>query len=91
MSPKNRPPTTPGEMLQEEFLRPLRMSQVELAGRMGVPVQRVNGLVNGKRAVTPETAILLGRAFKTSPQVWMHLQANYDLWVVERRMQKKSA
>jgi addiction module HigA family antidote len=91
MLPKNRPPTTPGEMLLEEFLRPLGMTQVALAARMGVPVQRVNGLVNGKRAITPETAILLARALKTSPQVWLHLQANHDLWIAQRRMHKRSA
>ena len=91
MPPKNRHPTTPGEMLLEEFLKPLGMSQVELASRMGVPVKRVNGLVNGRRAITPATAILLARVLKTSPQVWMHLQANHDLWMAERRMQKRSA
>ena len=91
MLPKNRSPTTPGEMLLEEFLKPLGMSQVLLAARMGVPVQRVNGLINGKRAITPETAILLARVLKTSPQVWMHLQANHDLWVAERRMHERRA
>jgi len=59
MPPKNRPPTAPGEMLLEEFLKPRGVTQVELASRMGVPIQRVNTIVNGKRGVTAETAILL--------------------------------
>ena len=68
MLPKNRPPTHPGEMLLTEFLEPMELSQVELAARMGVPVQRLNTLVNGKRGVTAETAWLLADALGTSPE-----------------------
>jgi antitoxin HigA-1 len=85
MLPKNRPPTAPGEMLLEEFLRPRGITQVELASRMGVPIQRVNTIVNGKRGITAETAILLAEALNTTPEFWMGLQADYDLWHALRR------
>jgi addiction module HigA family antidote len=77
---RHRKPTPPGAILLREFLEPLGLSQVELAQRMGVPVQRVHTLVNGKRDVTAETAILLSRALKTSPEFWMNLQAGRDLY-----------
>ena len=80
MIPKHRKPTHPGEILLEEFLEPMGLSQVELARRMGVPVQRVNTFINGKRDVTAETAILLGRVLKTSPEFWMNLQDARDLY-----------
>jgi addiction module HigA family antidote len=79
MLPENRVPTHPGTILCEEFLVPLGISQVALAARLGVPVQRVNELVRGKRGVTPETAWLLAQAFGTTPDLWMNLQANHDL------------
>jgi addiction module HigA family antidote len=85
MLPKNRPPTPPGEMLLEEFLRPRGITQVELASRMSVPIQRVNTIVNGKRGITAETAILLSEALDTSPELWMGLQANHDLWHALRK------
>lgn len=80
MIPKHRKPTHPGEILIREFLEPMDLSQVELARRMGVPVQRVNTLINGKRDVTAETAILLGRVLKTTPEFWMNLQDALDLY-----------
>jgi len=79
MQPTNRIPTHPGEILREEFLAPLGQSQVALAAHLGVPVQRINELVRGKRGVTPETAWLLAQAFDTTPQLWLNLQAAYDL------------
>ena len=85
MLPKNRPPTPPGEMLLEEYLKPRGLTQVALATRMGVPIQRVNTIVNGKRGVTAETAILLSEALGTSPGLWMGLQADHDLWHALRR------
>lgn len=85
MLPKNRPPTPPGEMLLEEYLKPRGMTQVELAARMSVPIQRVNTIVNGKRGITAETAILLSEALNTSPELWMGLQANHDLWHALRK------
>lgn len=86
MTPKNRPPTHPGEILQEEFLTPLRMTQLTLAQKIGVPVQRVNTLVRGKRGMTAETAVLLARQFKTTPQFWMNLQNNRDIWFAEKKL-----
>jgi addiction module HigA family antidote len=88
MLPKNRPPTPPGEMLLEEYLKPRGITQVELATRMGVPIQRVNTIVNGKRGITAETAILLSEALNTSPELWMGLQANHELW---HALRKRSA
>jgi addiction module HigA family antidote len=79
MMPKNRKPTHPGEILIEEFLKPMELSQLELARRMGVPIQRVNTLINGKRDMTAETAILLSRVLKTSSEFWMNLQVACDL------------
>jgi antitoxin HigA-1 len=79
MLPRNRIPTHPGEVLQEEFLTPLGITQVAFAQHIGVPVQRVNEVVRGKRGVTPETAWLFAQAFETTPEFWADLQANYDL------------
>jgi len=80
MIPRHRKPTHPGEILLREFLEPMGLSQVRLAHRMGVPVQRVNTLVNGKRDVTAETALLLSRVLKTTPEFWMSLQDAHDLY-----------
>jgi addiction module HigA family antidote len=79
MIPENRIPTHPGEILLEEFLKPLELTQVALARHLGIPVQRVNEIVRGKRGITPETAWLLSQAFKTTPQFWLNLQMQYDL------------
>ena len=79
MQPTNRIPTHPGEILLEEFLAPLGQSQVALAEHLGVPVQRINESVRGKRGITPETAWLLAQAFNTTPELWLNLQAAYDL------------
>ena len=86
--PKN--PTSPGEMLLEEFLKPLGMSQLAFARHIGVSFKRINEIVNGRRAITPETAWLFAKAFGNSPQFWMNLQATYDLvhHKVERQVQK---
>lgn len=74
-------PVHPGEILLEEFLRPLELSQARLARHLGISLVRVNELVNGKRGVTAETAWLLSEAFGTSPQFWINLQSNYDLGI----------
>jgi addiction module HigA family antidote len=79
MQPSHRVPTHPGEILREEFLVPLGLTQVALAEHLGVPLQRVNELVRGRRGVTPETAWLLSQAFGTTPEFWLNLQASYDL------------
>lgn len=79
MLPENRVPTHPGLVLSEEFLKPLGLTQVALAKHLGVPVQRINELVRGKRGVTPETAWLLAGAFGTTPDFWVNLQTAHDL------------
>ena len=77
--PTHQAPTHPGEMLLEEFLKPMGLSQKELADGIRVPYQRVNELIRGRRAVTPSTALRLARLLKTSPQFWMRLQADWEL------------
>ena len=72
-------PVHPGEILQEEFLGSLEVSQYRLAKDIGVPARRINEIVLGKRGITADTALRLGRYFGTSPQFWMNLQARYDL------------
>lgn len=79
MLPENRVPTHAGEVLLEEFLKPLELTQVAFAEHIGVPVQRVNEIVRGKRGVTPETAWLFAQALGTTPQFWLNLQSNHDL------------
>ncbi len=86
MIPKNRIPSHPGEVLYEDFLLPKKVSQVELARKMHVPIQRVNTLINGKRDISPETAILLSRVLGTTPEFWMNLQATRDLAVAQHNM-----
>lgn len=85
MLPKNRPPTHPGEILNEEFLKPLEMTQMALADKMGVSVQTVNLLIKGKRGITAETALSLSKVFETTPNFWMNLQNNVDLWEAQNR------
>ncbi|MCI0571333.1 MAG: HigA family addiction module antitoxin [Myxococcaceae bacterium] len=80
MLPKNRPPTAPGELLLEEFLEPMGLTQTELAARMGVPVQSVNLLIKGKREVTARTAVLLAEVLGTTPELWLHAQMQRNLW-----------
>jgi antitoxin HigA-1 len=91
MLPKNRRPTHPGEILLKEFLEPMGFSQVKLAASLGVPVQRINTLVNGKRGITAETALLLARKLKTTPEFWMNLQNAWDLYEAERQLKSASA
>ncbi len=78
--PTHRPPSHPGEMLLEEFLEPLGITQTDLAERIGVPFQRVNSLVNRRRALTPDTALRLSRVFGTTPGFWMNHQLRWDLY-----------
>ncbi len=89
--PSDRPPTAPGELLLEEFLRPRGITQVELARRMGVPLQRVNTIVNGKRGITADTAILLAEVLGTTAEFWLAAQGAYDLWDALRRRQSAGA
>lgn len=83
--PEQREPTHPGEMLLEEFLNPMQITQRELADAIHVPYQRVNELINGKRGVTPSTALRLSRFFGTTPDFWLNLQTRWDLYRVEQQ------
>ena len=74
-------------MLLKEFLEPAGMTQVEFARRLGVPIQRLNTIINGKRAVSAETALLLAKALGTSPEFWMNLQTRHDLWHARARLE----
>ena len=78
--PTNRPPTHPGEMLLEEFLRPMDISQRKLALAIHVPYQSINELVNKHRGVTPRIALRLAKFFGVSPSFWMNLQLRWDLY-----------
>lgn len=78
--PTHRPPTHPGEMLLEEFLRPLGISQSAFAAQLGVSFPRLNEVVNAKRAVTPDTALRLAQVTGMSADFWLGLQQDWDLW-----------
>ena len=78
--PTHRKPTHPGEMLLEEFLKPMGISQQDLARGIHVPYQRVNELVNERRGITPATAVRLARFFGNSPSFWLNLQLRWDLY-----------
>lgn len=82
--PTHREPTHPGEMLLEEFLSPMNISQRELADAIHVPYQRVNELVNQKRGVTPSTALRLAKFFDVSADFWLNLQMRWDLYKVQQ-------
>ena len=79
------PAIHPGEMLLEEFLKPLGLTQVEAAGQLGLSVNRLNELILGKRGVTADTALRLARRFRTTAQLWMHLQADWHLHEAMRK------
>lgn len=78
--PTGRPPTPPGEMLAEEFLKPLGMTQAQLAKRIRVSYVRLNEIIHGKRGISPSTALRLAKAFGTSPQFWLNGQLTHDLY-----------
>ncbi len=79
MRPDNRTPTHPGEILLEEFLKPAGLTQVAFAAHLGVPLQRINQVIKGKRGVTSGTAWLLSQALGTTPEFWMNLQSAFEL------------
>ena len=80
MLPKNRKPTAPGEILKYEFLEPLNMTQQRLAEALGITRVRVNEIITGKRSITPDTAFRLAKFFKTTPDFWLNLQLNIDMY-----------
>jgi addiction module HigA family antidote len=79
MKPKQRISSHPGRILLTEYLEPLGITQKRLADHIGVPIQRVNEIIKGKRGITPDTAWLLSDAFRTTPEFWLNLQAMHDL------------
>src|SRR5262247_675459 len=85
------PAIPPGEILLEEYLKPLGLGQLEAAKRLGISLNRLNEIVLGKRGITADTALRLARLLKTSPQLWMRLQADWDLHeAMERRARRVS-
>ena len=80
MLPTHRRPTAPGEILKSEFLEPLNMTQQQLADAIGVTRVRINEIITGKRSITPDTAFRLARLFSTTPDFWLNLQQNMDMW-----------
>ncbi len=93
MTKRDFPPIHPGEVLLEDFLKPMSISQYYLAQSIGVPPRRINEIVHGKRRITADTALRLGRFFAMEAQFWMNLQARYDLEVAREslsdRLQKE--
>jgi len=80
------PPVHPGEILREEYLVPLKLSAGGLAKKLNVPRTRIERLVSEQTAVTPDTALRLGRFFNTTPEFWMNLQTRCDLWAAQRKL-----
>jgi addiction module HigA family antidote len=86
MSRKKLPPIHPGEVLLEEFLKPLGVSQYRLASDISVPPRRINEIVHGNRAISADTALRLARYFRTSERFWLNLQTRYDLEIEKDRL-----
>jgi len=82
--PTHRAPTHPGQMLSEEFLKPMGITQRELADSIHVPYQRINEIINGRRGVTPSTALRLSKFFSVSPDFWLNLQLRWDLFFAQQ-------
>ena len=89
MKTKRIQPIHPGEILMEEFLTPLGLSQNQLANDIGVPPRRINEIVHGKRRITADTALRLAHYFKMSPQFWLGLQMDYDLDIEEDKLSER--
>ena len=86
---KRLPPIHPGEVLLEDFMKPLGLTQYRVAKDIGVPALRISQIVRGQRAITADTALRLARYFGTSPDVWLRLQAAYDLEVAQQQIGKR--
>jgi addiction module HigA family antidote len=82
--PTHRTPTHPGEMLLEEFLKPMGFTQRDLADAIHVPYQRINEIINGRRGMTPSTALRLSKFFGVTPDFWMNLQLRWDLYFAQK-------
>jgi len=86
--PTHRAPTHPGEMLMEEFLKPMGLSQRELADAIHVPYQRINEIINCRRGITPSTSLRLAKYFGTSADFWLNLQSRWDLYFAQQSEQE---
>jgi addiction module HigA family antidote len=91
MTRKRLAPVHPGEILEEEFLKPLALTQYRLAKGLKVPARRINEIVHRKRAISADTALRLGRFFRNAPRFWLNLQTSYDLEVEADRLGAKLA
>jgi addiction module HigA family antidote len=87
--PKFREPIHPGEMLMEEFLEPMKITQRELSQALHVPYQRINEIINGRRGITPSTALRLAKYFGMSEDFWMNMQLRWDLYKVRKNEEKE--
>ena len=88
--PTDRQPTHPDEILIEEFLTPMNLTQRDLADAIHVPYQRINEIINSKRGITPSTALRLGKFFGVSPDFWLNLQLRWDLFNAQRKEVQQS-
>lgn len=89
MIPKNRAPTHPGQMLLHEFLEPMQLSQKEFAEHVGWTYPRLNEIINCRRGITPDSALILAEALSTTPEFWLDLQMKYDLWQAAQKRKNK--
>ena len=89
MLPKRRQPTHPGEILRYEYLYELNMTQQQLADLIGITRVRINEIILGKRSITPDTAFRLAKFFNTTPEFWINMQSNYDMWNTLQKRKKE--
>jgi len=89
MLPKSRQPTHPGEVLRNEYLEELNMTQQQLADAIGITRVRINEIILGKRSITPDTAFRLAKFFNTTPDFWINLQSHYDMWNTLQKRKKE--
>ena len=89
MLPKNRQPTHPGEIIRYEYLDELNMTQQQLADSIGITRVRINEIILGKRSITPDTAFRLSKLFNTTPEFWIGLQTNFDMWNTLQKRKKE--
>ena len=89
MKAKKIPPVHPGEILMEEFLKPMKISQYRAAKDISVPARRINEIVHGQRSISADTALRLGRYFGMSAQFWLNLQSRYDIEIQREKLSKR--
>lgn len=89
MMPKNRAPTHPGQMLLHEFLEPMNLSQKEFAEHIGWTYARLNEIINCRRGISPDSALILAEILSTTPEFWLDLQTKYDLWQASKKRRGK--